>query len=251
MANINRTRRSKHEIGTPPPERKLIRRCNSCALDTNHQVLFETTIETEEQLSEEDVVSYQDDWKMIQCCGCDSISMIKESWCSWECDESGNYQKQISYFPPRIFKQPPKWIQDDHFGEFLPNEIGTLLSELYVTLQNNCVAAATMLMRSIIETVMISKCGDTGTFNDKLQKLESLGDIGMKEKDMLSSLIEAGHAATHRNFFLSKSDVVDLVEILESLLTKIYHQHQKSQKIRRKIPPRNKSRKLGTNINSI
>ncbi len=200
--------------------------------------MFEKTIETEEQIAEEDSVVFQDDWKMIQCCGCDSISMLKETWCSAVYDEYGRHLKETSYFPPRIFKHPPKWIKDNHFCQSLPCQIERLLSELYTTLQNNCTAAATMLIRSIMETVMIEKCGDAGTFQKNLDRFTEEGYVGAKEKEMLSSLLNFGHAVTHRNYVPPKADVIDLLETLESVITNIYHQMPKLGKISSKVPSR-------------
>jgi hypothetical protein len=203
--------------------------------------LFEKTIETEEQIGEEDSVVFQDDWKMIQCSGCDSISMLKETWCSAVYDEHGRHLKETSYFPPRIFKHPPKWIKDDLFCESLPRELERLLSELYTTLQNNCIAAATMLIRSIMETVIIGKCGDHGSFQKNLDEFTKEGYVGVKQKELLSSLLDVGHAVTHRNYIPPKADVIDLVETLENVITTIYHQIPKLRKISSQVPSRKKA----------
>jgi hypothetical protein len=57
-----------------------------------------------------------------------------------------------------------------------------------------------MGIRSLLEHLMITQVGDSGTFKGKLAKLRDQGLISLVQYDALNTLIHAGHAATHRFF---------------------------------------------------
>ncbi len=169
--------------------------------------------------------------------------MKRSSWNSEATDEQGRPEIATTYFPPRIFRDLPSWVRNDYFAQTCPRAVGKLMSELYVALQNDCHAASSMLMRAIFEHTMIDKAGDHGSFAKNLCKFEELGFIGKKQAEVVSSILEAGHASIHRAFVPKQSDIITLVDILEGILEVIYVHVPKAAELKKRIPARKKQGK--------
>jgi hypothetical protein len=85
---------------------------------------------------------------------------------------------------------------------------------------------------------MLEKVGDIGSFAVKLEKLESEGFIGRKQKEFLSAVLDAGNAAAHRGHAASASEIEYAMDIVEHLLQAIYILEDAAQVLREKTPPR-------------
>lgn len=218
-------------------------KCNICHNRTIHNVLFLKKETGSEEIAEDFFIDWWENWRVIQCRGCESISMMLDAWNSELTDGRGHPQVKTTYFPPRIFRKSPAWLHNDTLNDALPIEIKRLLNELYIALQNDCNAASTMLMRAIFEHTMINKIGDQGSFAEHLKKLHEEGFIGSKQKDVVASMLEAGHATIHRSFIPQKSDLITLVDILESVLQVVYIQAPQADDLKNRIPKKNDANK--------
>lgn len=217
---------------------KLKARCNVCHTDTNHDVLFKKTATGTEQIDDDLAVDWGVTWRVIQCRGCDSVSMKRDEWNSEATDEQNRPELETTYFPPRIFRKLPSWLRNDISTPTCPDEVESLLRELYVSIQNNCHAASTMLMRAIFEHTMIDKVGDNGSFGRNLARFREDGYIGAKQATVVSSMLEVGHATIHRAYIPESDDIVALVDILEGVLEVVYVQVPKAEEINKRIPKR-------------
>ncbi len=214
--------------------------CNICHTQTRHDILYEKSDRGTD--TDEDNDNFSIDWKItwqvIQCRGCESISMKRESRDSESVDERGYEQVSTTYLPPRIFRKYPAWLKNNVFGRTCPDEVKKLMDELYISLQNDCCASATMFVRAIFEHTMIDEVGDKGTFSKNLNEFENSGFIGKKHREVVSSMLEAGHASSHRAFIPIKEDIVTLVDILEGILEVVYVQVPKAHDLEKRIPKR-------------
>lgn len=212
--------------------------CNSCHTDTLHEVLFEKKDRGSDEIAEDFSIDWGITWRVIQCRGCESVSMKRDAWNSESLDEQGRPDIETTYFPPRIFRDFPTWLRNDFLTQTCPDEVETLMKELYVALQNDCRAASAMLMRAVFEHTMIDKVGDQGTFAKNLSKFEEQGFIGKKQAEVVASMLEAGHASIHRAFVPKKDDIVTLVDILEGVLEVVYVHVPKADELKKRIPKR-------------
>lgn len=212
--------------------------CDTCHHDTIHDVLYVKEHGGTEEIDEYFSIDWGDTWRLIQCRGCESISVRRDSWMSEDLDETGRPEVTTIYFPPRTFRELPDFLNDRTFRDSSPPEIDSLLRELYVCLQNDCRASAAMVMRAIFEQMMVERTGDHGSFTLNLNKFEAGGWIGREQKKIVESLLEVGHASIHRSFTPNRDDVVALVDILESILVVVYVQAHKAEEIRNRVPRR-------------
>jgi len=160
-------------------------------------------------------------------------------------DDDGNNLREMHYYPPAIFRRPPNW---NHGGllsriDFEHGLKGRLLKEIYVCLQNKCERAGVMLIRALLEHIFIEKVGDKGTFGGNLDEFEKQGFIAKVDRNSIRDVLEAGHATMHRGFLPSGSDLMTIMDIVESLIERLYVHPKQTKKLKENIPRRRKRKK--------
>lgn len=73
--------------------------------------------------------------------------------------------------------------------------------------------------RSVIETAMVSKVGDQGTFADNLQALQDNGHLSKTNRQFLEAALEAGNAAAHRAHRPTAKRLNTVMDIVETSYT--------------------------------
>jgi hypothetical protein len=206
--------------------------CNQCGGERQHDVLWTQSVKYVEHNWTEGADHY-----VVQCRGCEWISYQVSWWHSDLRDEDNQVLLDVKSYPPRTVRKKPHWhsdfllemaFKDDHFLH--------LLDEIYVALQNDSLRLAAMGIRALLESIMIEKCGDQGTFKANLNEFQKLGHISFTQRTAVEPVIEAGHAATHRSFKPEQSDALIALDITENIIESIYVAGQKAGKL--KIPPR-------------
>lgn len=207
--------------------------CNNCGGERNHEVLHTEASSWSDDSDYSRQYYGTDRYETLKCLGCENIKLRHTSTFS-ELDEPN-----ISYFPPAIFRPQPKWLNDLWLElPFDDKFIGALIREIYVALHNNLPSLAAMGVRSLLETVMISKTGDHGNFVKNMAEFESQGYVSRIQRERLEAILEAGHAAIHRSFSPSTSDVVTLVDIAEHIIETVYLHENKVKELKKRVPPR-------------
>ncbi|MEY4354520.1 MAG: hypothetical protein RLZZ609_2761 [Cyanobacteriota bacterium] len=204
--------------------------CNECSGETNHEVLHSEKSRWEDDAQ---VVYGLNEFDMLKCSGCNSIKLRHTSFFS-EAEE-----ETVNYFPPAIFRRTPEWF--NQLSLELPKDsesIEMLLKEIYVALQNNLPSLAAMGVRSLLEKVMVSKVGDRGSFVKNLETFEADGYISRIQCERLKTILEAGHAVTHRMFVPTKRDLITLVDLAEHILETVYLHEGKIDDLKKRIPLR-------------
>lgn len=210
---------------------KTTAHCNKCGGDCNHEILH---IEKSDWNDEEHGIWGNDSYEMLKCRGCESIKLRHTSYFS---EDSG--EPRVTYFPPPVFRHEPRWFLD-FWLELKGSEevVHSLLSEVYVALQNNQTALAAMGIRAVLEHIMTAKCGDNGTFAKNLEQFESAGLISRVQRQNIETILEVGHAAIHRAFRPLSDDLITLVDIAESVVENVYIHGPKVERLKKRIPKR-------------
>jgi hypothetical protein len=186
-----------------------------------------------------------DEYFLIQCGGCEAITLKHDAWNTWDTEDDGSPEVSVTYYPPAISRKEPEWLNSP-FGPFYfdsENAIVKLLKEIYSALHNNSQALAAMGIRALIEHIMIDKIGDKGSISANVRSFIESGYIGSTYAPLFQEqLIEYGHAAMHRGHFPKPSDIATLLDITEGLIATIYvHPHQakglKAPPARRRATP--------------
>lgn len=145
--------------------------------------------------------------------------------------------KEFSFYPPPVSRRRPSWF----LSLIISNRngfIGALLNEVYEALHGGQNELAAMGIRALLERVMVNKVGDQGTFERNLNAFHSGGFISLVQRDNLSSILEMGHGAMHREFSPTTSDIILALDIVEGALAPIFHHQRAAEEISNKVPPR-------------
>ncbi|HMJ63720.1 MAG TPA: DUF4145 domain-containing protein [Candidatus Binatia bacterium] len=177
-------------------------------------------------------------YRTLRCAGCDAISLQIDSGNSEAFDDHGQPDVKTRHYPPRIFRAKPRWCSELAFIFNCPDEIQDLLKEVYICLQNDCVRAAAMAARALLEHVFVSTCGDQGSFTRNVDAFQKAGHLSQSQRELLDTVLDAGHATMHRSFKPSKHDLSTVMDVVEIIIQLQYVHNQTVQELKKRIPQR-------------
>ncbi len=207
--------------------------CNECQQETKHFVIVRHSNAFKIDFSSLGLgeVDFLDTYELLECCGCEGV-MLRHS--SESSDPSSN--SEIKYYPPRLARTWPKWAFR------LPEQVASLVSEVYAALHADSRSLALMGARTLIDLLTSDKLGDKGSFEQKLESLEKEGYVGRRNREFLTVALDAGSAAAHRGYRPSEEEVGHVMDIVENLLQAVYVLEGAARSLESKVPKRKKSR---------
>lgn len=164
----------------------------------------------------------------LECLGCGEISFVDRIWADPGSFFGDAYVKEELFFPVSPCRLPPSWAPD------LPTNIMNLLLEVYSAANYQLFNVATMGVRAVVDLTLNSLVGDIGGFEQKLKEAVKQGLIEQRYEDPLSSIIESGHAASHRGHTYDRKSFELIMSILEQLLHRIYIISKEEEELRLK-----------------
>ncbi len=209
MSNeVNQPYKSIANTPRTTPKKTTIAYCNTCSGETKHFIegTFKQTHYFPKDADYYDI-SVEEKCDILCCCGCQTTSFLRTSLC----DESSDDPYKET-FPSRTYRKKPNWIKS------LSKEYKKLFDEVYIALGEDCLALATMGIRTIIDTYITEKVGDCGAFAEGLKELLNKGHITPKMKEILETVVDCGSATIHRQFRPDSDTVTLLMDTVELLL---------------------------------
>jgi hypothetical protein len=181
----------------------------------------------EKEIEDCGLVSWQDTFEMLECCGCETVMLRHSHWFS------ENYPDvTVSYYPPAVSRRRPAWQSQ------LPLELCSLMREVYSALDANNRRLALMGARTAFDMVLVDKVGDQGTFAKRLEKLEQQGFVGRRNREFLLTALEAGSAAAHRGFQPQPEHLGHVMDIVENVLQAVYALEDGATQVKKATPAR-------------
>lgn len=218
----------------------MMSHCNNCGGDRKHRVFCrheeggnEPLVTTSGETMGE--MEWKLDYLMLQCMGCDSVVLRRDAW------DDLDDKTLTSYYPPQTSRDMPGWMKTKEFDNAVPVAIQDLLTEAYIAFQNECDRAVAMCVRAILETAMIDKCGDQGTFAKNLDRFIGDGHLLPKQKELLEPVIEAGSATIHRSFKPSREQLGVILDLTETALATAYYHPARAAALKAQIPARKRT----------
>lgn len=96
-----------------------------------------------------------------------------------------------------------------------------------------------MGIRAVVERMMVDRCGDNHTFDANMKAFFEAGYVApLEQTSFRDVLIEAGHAAMHRGWSPTASQINALLDSVERLIDAVYFEANRSAGIRKGIPAR-------------
>ena len=215
--------------------------CNICAGERNHQLLhFHSKEWTEEVDDYGSYVSGEDRYELLQCAGCERVTLRHSSYFSENTDDDGRVVPTVSYYPPATFRRKPRWLSGS--GRFLfigqTDFVPRLLNEIYTALHGECLSLAAMGVRALLERVMIDRVGDHDSFAENLKAFADKGYVAAHQSDILKATLDVGHASIHRNYTPTLEDIRLALDITENVIEMVYVSHEQAAELKRRTPPR-------------
>ena len=204
--------------------------CNECGHETKHDVVHRAdrrrTFDDDQYSVEVGSV-----WKVLQCRGCEEVTLRRVDWCSE--DDPMDGPGPATYFPPRVSRRKPSWAS--HYE--LPSEYIALLEETYTALHADSRRLAMMGARALIDAVIRRNAGDQQNFGQGLNALAEKYLINEQDRGIVETAIEAGHASAHRGHKPTAEDVNVVIDIVERLIhTEILA--EQARELKKSTPPR-------------
>ncbi len=200
--------------------------CNRCNHTTHHDVLHEqrtanSHVDTSTGIHEE----WSNNHTMLQCRGCDDVSMRIDHW------GSAYGETDPEFYPPRTSRRFPSWLWE------LPADWCGLLREVHGALHADSRRLAMMGARTVIDLYLTEAVGNAGSFESRLGLLVSSGKLAPDDKATLKAALEAGNAAAHRGYNPRADDLDAVMDIVEHLLQGFVLKHS-AVSLQKNTPPR-------------
>lgn len=232
-----------------PPQLKVTRvHCNSCGQETAHAVLHKEIREWSEEVSPRIVIGGTNEYRLVACAGCQTVSLEHLSTYSEDFDvETGEPVVTKAYFPPRTYRPLPDWVEK----ESVPDYVVSLLKEIYTAVQNRLPSLAMMGIRALLEAIMIHKVRDQGTFGNNLKTFEMQGFISAAQRKVLDAALDAGHAAMHRRYVPKDDALITCMDVAEHVVQAVYVLPATTKSLKSSVPRRRRQKKQRAKINPI
>ena len=115
-----------------------------------------------------------------------------------------------------------------------------LLIEIDFSIRNDLSALPMMGLRALLDSVMVDHVGDVGGFEVKLEQFIKNGHVTSQHADVLSKVLDAGHASMHRLYIPNVEDLRTCEDVVKHLLQELYVLHPKVKVMAENTPPRPK-----------
>jgi len=181
--------------------------CNQCGNETKHTVVAMRNHQDSSPADDEYQVLYTT-YTALECRGCGHVCLRRVVFLS----EWNDGDEEVTFFPPRVSRKEPRWLEQQ------PEPIQRLVREVYAALHADSRSLAMMGGRAILDTFIVARIGDVGSFRDKLNAMETKGHLSTRQVKVLDAALNAGHAAAHRGHVPSASELEAVMDIVENLL---------------------------------
>ena len=192
--------------------------CSVCGRITHHDVLFEKKTGA----GPNDDFWWHEEYRVVQCCGCDHISFNLES-----VDESMVRYNEINgseELYPEYTSYPVAEgnIQPIEFTWNFPNTIYSIYRETLTALNEKCYFLAGAGFRMIIEAICKDKQIKFKNLETQINGLRRQGIISEADRNRLHSIRFVGNDSVHVTKSPTKEDLNLLLEIINGILFNLY-----------------------------
>jgi hypothetical protein len=221
----------------PPILRAL---CPTCKAERNAFIKAETTRPWDDAENHERGRVHH---RVLECCGCETRYFQEESvsvndhetYYDSELDEHVTPEhRTVTLYPRPALRGRPVWAG---LLEITDETLGQLLSETYTVLDYDLRVLAAVGARTTFDRATeVLGIDPAISFNEKLNVLLSVGEIGQGERDTLSTLTDAGNAAAHRGWRPTNQQINLIMSTLEAFLHRCFVMKGAMERLKQKIP---------------
>jgi hypothetical protein len=200
--------------------------CKNCGDLRNHGVI---AVDEQGDKEKEHISYCYNLYEMLKCLGCNKV-ILKHTYYSYI-----NQNPTIVYYLPSSMWRAPSWVI---FSLDVPASICALMREVYTALENGSLRLAVMGIRAALENLMIEKVGDQQSFKANIDALQKAGYLSLRQAVGLDSILEAGHAAVHRQWEPTPGDIYAVLETANTLIESVYLHEDRVRYLDKNAPKR-------------
>lgn len=191
--------------------------CRNCKGDRNHKLIHKHSTRGREA----DWLDWIDDYMIIECLGCNTISFLNsfgDSEMYYETDEGA-----IEYYTnDKIFPQVLEEGYQISNSYELPEKINIIYQETITSIKAGTLTLSGAGLRAIIEAVCLDLKIKEKNLELKIDSLHTKGHITKRDSKRLHSIRFLGNGAIHQIETPSKKQVYILLEIVNHILEGLY-----------------------------
>lgn len=216
------------------PEAVVKARCDECGGgERNHVVVEQHSYDD----GDENVQIYVHfDFQIIKCLGCGTFRFREAYTNSEDTDEDYRPVWRVRVFPET---QNPLRVEQRDLSA-IPGKVGGIYAETVTALNAGANTLAGGGLRAIVEAICLDQGVDGGNLQKKIDGLAEAGLLAKPQAELLHEQRFIGNAALHELESPSLEDLLDALEIVETLLRTIYVLPKKAQRMRERRRRRSK-----------
>ncbi|GJQ61191.1 MAG: hypothetical protein SCALA702_02440 [Melioribacteraceae bacterium] len=189
--------------------------CSICKIKTNQDIIASKNTNG---YNEEAGIQWWEDFQIIQCKGCDTISFRKTFESSEDFDPvSGKTIVNSEQYPTGEFQRE---MMADYFK--FPPRIRKIYRETIDALNNKLLLLTSIGLRMLIEAICLDKEIKGSNLATKITELANKGLLSQIQADFLHQHRFIGNDAAHKIKAPKPESLVAAIEIAETLLKAIY-----------------------------
>ena len=204
--------------------------CPKCGSGRNANVVGMAKYQWEDEINGSKTEGYElygyETYRLLKCCGCDSVYIQREEWFSEGDDPI------IKHWPSPARRQRPDWLY-----QLKDTELRCLLEEIYGALDADYRVLSAIGARTVLDRTMVLKgAKESSPFPKKLAELQEVNVISGHEKDLLKPLIDAGGAAAHRAWKPTPDLLDTIMSVIEGFVQRTLVQQTAIDALREHVP---------------
>ena len=216
-------------VPSPPRKRQIVRaRCQECGGGIrNHAVV----IETSHTDGDDDVGIYVHfDYQVIRCLGC-GMFRFREVYSNTEdVDDEMRPIPRVSVYPEHSQDLRPAQKELAEIG----GKVGRIYAETLKALNAGANTLAGGGLRAIVEGICLERGIQGRNLQQKIDGLAEQGFLAKPQADLLHEHRFIGNSALHELEEPAQDDLLDAVDIVETLLQTIYILPKKADRMRKR-----------------
>lgn len=187
--------------------------CPKCGAPTNHAILHHREVS-----GETDEVQWMEDYQIVMCKGCDTVSFRKE----WSTSEDWDPETGDSIISEDLFPERSAGRRSlDHHWHF-PLQVSKIYQETIKALNSNLPILSAIGLRAIIEAICNEQKIDGRDLKVRIDGLHKAGHLSKTQAEMLHNHRFLGNVAAHEITAPSGKELVAAIDIAETLLKTLY-----------------------------
>jgi hypothetical protein len=210
--------------------------CNNCEKEMNHEILMDYYVsgivitDSEFDLTHGRIdytADYIDDYQIIKCSGCDTISYRSYIYFS-------EYQNDFDDDGTREERYPILIKRNEKDFKYMPSTLIQIYEEIIITYNNNSFILCAAGIRAVLEGICKDKGITDGNLIEKIKKLHEQGFVSKQHENILHKLRFLGNCAIHDLQTPTKKEIDAALDIIEHIIESVYEILGMAKKLKNK-----------------